>query len=478
VSASTHRSTIDVSGSTSRKALDGKALFSVSIGVIVCQLGMVALLHGIGIGGLGFVVAMAIALAIAMANAMAYAEMALMMPSARSLGSYAEAAIGTFPAILLVFAGYVTPALVGLPGELILVEQTLREAIGISLPVGIWAVSLVALFTGLNILGTDVFAKVQTALTFTVLSFLIVAGLVTLSGGAVRPVDGGMAHSVAELGANTVTLAVVGLAFWAFVGSEFVTALVPDARDANRDLPRAMIGGLLAIFAAQLLFVVGAGVLVPRETLVDAGTPHLAYAVAVFGPSARFWFAALALIASASLLNTVIASVSRMLYGMAEEGQVLAIFKRLHPRFGTPIYAIVFVGALPLIGLIWSRADVNELLPLTIAASTSWLLAYVVAQISLVVLRWRNPRTMRPFKVSGYPWVPLFALAGMAYVALHSSPDPAMTPRIERYTGIMLGVFALFGALWVKLVMKKGLFEPTMPQARQAPFAATPSGSP
>jgi hypothetical protein len=88
-----------------------------------------------------------------------------------------------------------------------------------------------------------------------------------------------------------------------------------------------------------------------------------------------------------------------MLYGMAEDGQVLPIFKRLHPRFGTPIYAILFVGALPLVDLIWSRADVNDLLPLTIAASTSWLLAYVVAQISLIVLRWRNPRAPRPFRV-------------------------------------------------------------------------------
>ena len=64
-------------------------LFAASIGVIVAQIGMVSLTQGIGIGGWGFVVAMVCAFAIAMANAMAYAEMALMMPSAGSLSRFA-----------------------------------------------------------------------------------------------------------------------------------------------------------------------------------------------------------------------------------------------------------------------------------------------------------------------------------------------------------------------------------------------------
>jgi hypothetical protein len=55
--------------------------------------------------------------------------MALMMPEVTSLSSYAEAAVGNFPAILLVFAGYVTPALFGVPGELILMNQELSQAL-------------------------------------------------------------------------------------------------------------------------------------------------------------------------------------------------------------------------------------------------------------------------------------------------------------------------------------------------------------
>lgn len=443
------------------------ALFAASIGAIVAQIGMISLTQGIGLGGWGFVAALVIALAIALTNAMAYAEMALMLPGAGSLSRYAEAAIGNFPAILLVFAGYVTPALFGLPAELILADRILTQAIALPLPPFAWPVGMVVVFAVLNILGTDVFAKVQTALSFVVLAFLAVTGLVALGGGGVSAVPGGSAAGLAALGSDTVTLGLVALAFWVFVGSEFVTPLVPEARNAPRDLPRAMVGGLLAIFAAQIVFAIGSALLIPREQLASSPTPHLDFTVATYGEGARIWFALLALLASASLLNTVLAAVPRMLQGMAENGQVFPIFKQRSRRFGTPVVAIVFVACLPLAGLLWSGGQVEAILPLMIAASVAWLLAYMTAQVSLMVLRQRHPTLHRPYRMPLYPLLPLLALAGMAWVVLHSSPDPSMTPQILRYTAIVLGAVAVVGALWVRLVMKKALFQPVPPGAHE-----------
>lgn len=436
-----------------------KVLFAASIGVIVAQLGMVTLMQGVGIGGWGFIGAMFIAFVLALTNAMAYAEMSLMMPDARSLSSYAEAAVGNFPAILLIFAGYVTPAIFGLPVELILADQILRESLplSLSLPPMFWLVALVVVFAGLNILGADVFAKVQTALSFSVLAFLLVVGLIAISGQAAAPVAGA---GWQQMGQNTATVSVVALAFWVFVGSEFVTPLVPEAANAARDLPRAMIGSLVVIFLVQLLFAAGAGAVIPRETLASSPAPHLDYALAVLGPSAKVGFAVLALVASASLLNSVLAAVPRMLQGMAENGQIPSVFKRLHPRFGTPVVSMVFVACLPLLGLAWSGGDPGAILPLTISASVAWILAYVVAQISLMVLRQRHPGASRPFRAPLFPVLPLLAVAGMLFVVSQSSPAPELTAQIIRYTGIVLGLFAVAGAIWVKRVMKRGLFEP------------------
>lgn len=446
-----------------RRGLGFGALFAAAIGVIVAQIGMVSVLQGVGIAGWGFLVALAIAFALALANAMAYAEMSLMMPSAGSLSSFAEAALGSFPAILLVFAGYITPAIFGLPAELILVDQILTRTVALPLPPFTWPVAIVVLFALLNILGTDIFARVQTALGFTVLVFLVVIGLVALTGTAAPVAPAAGAVGLAALSGDVLVLGIVALAFWIFMGVEFVTPLVTEARDAARDLPRAMMLGLTAIFGAQLVFVLGAVMLVPREQLASAALPHLEVVVAAFGPGAEIWFAVLALVASASLFNTVLAAVPRMLHSMAQRGLVFPILKIEHPRYGTPVVAIAFVAALPLVGLVWSGGDVNAILPLMIAASVAWLLAYVMAQVSLIVLRRRHPTLARPFKVPGYPFVPLAAIAGMLVVVAYSSPAPEMTGQIWRYTGVVLALFAVVGALWVKLVMKRGLFEPVAP---------------
>ena len=64
------------------------------------------------------------------------------------------------------------------------------------------------------------------------------------------------------------------------------------------------------------------------------------------------------------------------------------------------------------------------------------------------------------------------AIAGMAVVVLNSSPAPEMTGQIASYTGIVLAIFAVVGALWVKLAMKRGLFEPERPELAALPGAA------
>jgi amino acid transporter len=436
-------------------------LFAAAIGVIVSQIGMISLTQGIGIGGWGFLAAMIVAFLIAMANAMAFAEMALMMPSAGSLSRYAEVAIGDFPAILLVFAGYVTPAIVGLPAELILADQILRKTLPFHAPPFALPIAIVVVFTILNILGTDIFARVQTALSFIVLIFLAVTGVVAVSGHAAAPLAGGAAAAMVSLNNAPAILGVVALAFWVFVGIEFVTPLVPEAQNAERDLPRAMLGGLAAIFVVQVIFAIGSAFVLPRPILVSSATPHMDYVLATFGPSGQIWFAGLAIIASASLINTVLAAIPRMLWGMAQNGQVFTIFQYVHPRFKTPVVAILFVAALPMVGLLWAHGDPNAILPLMIAASVAWLLAYILAQTSLIILRRRYPTARRPFRVPGYPVVPVLAIIGMIYVVAHSAPTPAMATQIATYTGVVLALFSIIGGLWVKLVMKKGLFEPS-----------------
>jgi hypothetical protein len=58
----------------------------------------------------------------------------------------------------------------------------------------------------------------------------------------------------------------------------------------------------------------------------------------------------------------------------------------------------------------------------------------------------------------------VLAIVAMGYVIVNSAPSPSMVKTIVGFTGAVLGVFAVVGAAWVKLAMRKNLFEPMLPE--------------
>ncbi len=146
----------------------------------------------------------------------------------------------------------------GVPGELILMNQVLSQALPFPTPVYLWPSVLIIVFVVLNTLATDVFARVQTALSCTVLAFLLVTGVLALAGWGTAPLPAGQAAGWPAMSKDTIALGLVALAFWAFVGSEFVTPLVAEAKNPDRDLPRAVFGGLALISGHWRLWTRGA----------------------------------------------------------------------------------------------------------------------------------------------------------------------------------------------------------------------------
>lgn len=434
------------------------ALFSVAVGVIVAQSTLVSLLQAVAIAGWGFVGALAIGAALQWGNSASFAELALMMPRAGGLSAYCRAGLGHWPAIFAVFAGYVVPALFGPAAELLLVDAVMGELLpGLNMPALGWAALLLGVLLLLNLRGTDVFARVQTALTFTMLAGLALTGAVSLAGGP-GPAAGA-ASSLAGLSQNTTVFGVVALVMYSIIGTEFVTPLTADARQPERNVPRAMFAGLAVVALVNLAFCLGAVALLGRDKLGSAALPHLDAARAAFGPGARLAFAAVALVATASLVNTVLGAVPRMLHEMALAGQVFPMFKRVNRR-GVPWVATLFMAAVPLVGLAWARGDVNRIVPLLVAAASAWLVAYMIAHLALLALRRRHPGAPRPYRAPLAPLPQLLAIAGLGFVIANAAPAPELQAPIFTALAAVLGTVAVIGGLWVALAMRQPLFRP------------------
>ena len=446
-----------------KRVLGLPSLLAVAMGVVVAQVTMVSVLQGIGLGGAAFFVALIIAFVLTLSYVFTFSELALILPRAGGISTYTEVALGHFPAIIATIAGYLAPAIFGLSAELLLVEYILDTlypgGIGIGdIGFGGFGFVLLGVIAVLNIRGIDIFARLQNVLAFSMLVALLLvgsAGLFQAEGQAMTSVVDGLT----TIGLSD-TLSLTLLALWAFLGFEFVCPLIEEAKAPVRDIPRTMLIAAAILLVVYGLFALAGFLHVPRETLAASDTPHLVLVQTLFGQSGAILLAVLAITATCSTVNTVVATVPRMLYGMAHNRQLPSLFMRVHETYKTPWVSIVFVVTLMSLPMVFMRNAQDVIVTFLISAAAVWLVAYIIAYIDLIVLRRRLPEINRPYRSPLYPFMQILGIVGMGYAFINNSPSAEMTVTVYSYTGGLLGIAALYAFVWVKFVMRRGLFEP------------------
>ena len=254
-------------------------------------------------------------------------------------------------------------------------------------------------------------------------------------------------------------LSLLAIAIWGFVGLEFVCPLVSETKAPERNIPRSMIIGASIILGMYVLYCLGALLYVPTDTLAGAALPHYEYVGAVFGEKGLIFLTLAAFTATCSTVNTSLAAVPRMIYGMANNGQTFSFFGKLHSKYRTPWVSILFVALCTGAPILVYGVNADAILLLLIGAAIAWLIAYIIAHIDVIVLRRRYPNVARPFKTPLYPLPQVLGIAGMLYAIWYASPAPEMTVQVFSIAGGVLLVGCVVAAVWVKFVMKKGLFE-------------------
>lgn len=460
---STYATSADVSADNNQKSgfrrvLGLGSLLAVAVGLVVSQGVMVLMLQGAGIAGLGFIIPLVIGYILALTYIYSFSELSLMIPRAGSLSSYTEVALGHFPAILAVFSGYVAVAMFALSAELLLVDFIIEKIYPGAFPQYAVGFGLLGIFTVLNLMGIDLFAKLQSVLAFIMVVVLLVLGLSAV-GGVANPHPEGidLTSTWNPMGAEVITL--VALAIWGYVGAEFVCPLVEESKDPNRNIPRSMFIGVTVIFVTIAIYCLGALLYIPADDLAGSALPHYDFAKAVFGDIGLTFLAVAAVTATCSTVNTSLAAIPRMLYGMAQNGQAFPQLKKL-TKNKTPWVAVLFVAAITGLPMLIMRDNPDAIGLLLISAAIAWLLAYIITHINVIALRRRYPDIKRPYKTPFYPLPQIIGIAGMIYAVVYASPAPELSNQIFAATGIVLGVVSVIAIFWVKVVMKKDLFKP------------------
>ncbi|HZX19159.1 MAG TPA: APC family permease [Pseudomonas sp.] len=437
-------------------------MMAVCIGLVVAQGAMISTAQGVGFGAMTFLAAMVAALAISQCNAMSFAELSLMFPQKGTLATYTQKAMGHVPAIVAVFAGYIIVSVLAVPVEMFMIDIILAQLLPGFVPDKAISLFILVGLTLTNLMGTDVFARIQNLLVLVMVSTIALVSCVAITGVAQphpeltgTPVDWGFS-SVTDFG----FIGFIALSMWCFVGIEYICSLISEVKDPHKNVPRAMHLSLFVIFFLFVGFGYGITFYMDSETLVSAGMPYVDFIMAVFGSSTGLLITAVvALAATSSSINTVLAAVPRMMHGMAEQGQLLPIFKKVN-RFNVPWVATAVLSisiVIPYLSL-----DMDSIILFVIAASTSYLIAYLIAHLNVVILRKRMPDHPRPYRSPFFPVPQIFAIVAIVYVAINNSPSPELTSSVYAITGGMLLFITICSVLWVKFYMKRGIFEPDM----------------
>jgi APA family basic amino acid/polyamine antiporter len=384
-------------------------------------------------------------------GALTYAELSAALPGAGGEFVYLNAAYGPFfgfvygwtqtwvaksASIATLATGFYTYLADFFPG-LKIAAYTLHYPIGpgggpLEIRYGqLFAIGLILFLAGINYLGVRLGGGVQVAMTglkLALIAGLIACGLVyAFSGASATPSPFTFQATIpANPGGVAGFFAALVAALWAYDGWNNAGMLGSEIENPQRNLPLALIGGTLAMIGVYLLVnfayfsvlsgaEVGASERVAAEMMrrVFSGNAHWsargAGAVSVA-----------AMISIFAALNGSILSGSRIPYAMTHKGYFFHALGRVHPRFHTPGASIVLLGLWS--SLLLLSGHYKELYTLVIFPS--WIL-YAMTAASVIVLRRKRPDLERPYKVPGYPIVPLLFVVvatGLLYSTLIESP--------------------------------------------------------
>ncbi len=444
------------SGTTLKRTLGLTSLIAVGVGVVVGQGALVTVLQGVGINPAAFFVAMLIAFALTLGYVFTFTELSLMMPKAGGISTYTEVALGHLPAIVVTIGGYLGLAVFAGAADIFLLNYVFEVLYpGTFTHIGLWIYIIIIL---LNILGVEVFASVQNVLAFTMLAALLVIGITGVSSSEAQDIP--FVDLVSGFGSlDWSVLSLTVLALWAFLGMEFICPMAEETRNPEKNIPRAMMISSFILLVVYGLVALAGYHKVPGNELAETSIPHWLLVMAILGENGRLIMAVIAVTAAGSSFSTGIASLSRMLYGMAKNNQLPGAFGLIHSKFKTPWFGILFPCSIAIALYFSFRNSQDVVILLMISAATVWLLVYLVAHINVMVLRRKYPHYHRPYRSPFYPVAQILGIISMIYLIINNSPTPEMTKDVYLNVGLITGITALYAAIWIKVKMKKAYFK-------------------
>lgn len=440
------------------KKLGLPSVIATGVGLIVATSCLLSL--GIGASSIGttFIISMLIACVLNILFALSVSELNALMPNLTGgLAQYTLATMGPFVTIIVMVGGYlVCNTMIG-SAECAMFGNTLNSVFPqLGIPGSVYCIALLAVLILINMNGVDMFAKIQNIVAYGLIISLAVMGIL----GCIKAAPGTVVTQPAVLSSSfTDVTSLCGLAFFLFIGCEYVIPIAGNVKNARKNIPLGMVLSLVIICVMQILLVLGFRNYTPWGELSGSTIPHVLYGTLLLGPVGTYWMALVSVLAVISSINTVISSLAYIASGMAKINLLPEVFMRTNKK-GAPYVGILTVGGIMIIINATGLSTSDQLSFLILTGCVFWMIAYIVSHLNVLILRKRLPSAPRTFKVPGGPVLPIIGSLGIMWMIYNIDADPAVRMQIYAVCLIILAVLAIYAAVWVRGAMKIKLFKP------------------
>ncbi|MFZ3571779.1 amino acid permease [Streptomyces sp. BH097] len=430
-------------GGSLRRSLGLWQLTMISIGATLGTGIFVVLGEAVPKAGPAVTLSFVIAGLTALFSALSYAELAGTIPVAGSSYSYAYATMGELLAwvcgwcLVLEYGVSVAAVAVGW-GEYL--NELLDGTIGVTIPAALSAppgdggifnlpALIVVLLAMVFLLGgAKESARANTIMVAVKIAALILFCVIGFMGFKSGNYEDFMPLGMAGVSAAGATL------FFSYIGFDAASTAGEEAKNPQRDLPRAIMLSLIIVTA---LYVLVAAVAVGARRWTDFTDSEATLAAIMKDVTGQpFWgtvLAAGAVIAIASVVLTVLYGQTRVLFAMSRDGLVPKIFAKVHPKTGAPRANTVIVSLF--CGILAAAVPLGQLAD---ATSIGTLFAFALVNIAVIILRRTRPDMNRTFRVPLSPVLPVIGFALCVW----------MMGSLSAITWIVFGVWMAVGLVF------------------------------
>jgi APA family basic amino acid/polyamine antiporter len=280
----------------------------------------------------------------------------------------------------------------------------------------LFALVLIAFLTYVNVVGLRWGALLQNVSTwtkFTAMSIFVILGLAIGKGSWSHFHSDGIAPTMGLGPTQLISALGIGLiaVFWAYDGWVYITWVAGEVKEPRRNVPLAMVVGVLAVGVIYVAMNVTYMYALPLKQIAQYETIAHASAAVLFSPRAAGWLSLMIAVSCFSAAATCTLSGARVYLAMALDGVFFKRMAKIDPKWRTPAFSLIGQG-------IWAAA-------LTLSGRYDQLYTYVIygmvlsytlTVIGFFLLRWKRPEIPRPYRCTGYPWLPaIYVVIGAAW---------------------------------------------------------------